>query len=394
MDDPRPILIQWSTSSYSGWGNYGLQLAMTWSLQGRYAPMCSVPVRLEELALSPPEWRRIAPFLRRSEQVVEQLAPYAGQEVSVPLPVLRGLGNNLVGSRSAGKTTVLGTPTVGVCYLEDTDLGDDARARAASCAVILAGSRWVREVLAAAGIGPVVTVHQGFDPTHFHPGPRAGWFRGRFAVFSGGKLEHRKGQDLVLRAFRAFAARHREALLVTLWHSPWPEAAASLSAAGTVAPVPLDADGRVDAVGWAVANGIAADQVVDLGPVPNGDLARILREVDVALFPNRCEGGTNMVATECLACGVPTILSDNTGHRDVIVDGACLPLTRQSPLSLPGGSQGWGESDVEEIVEALESVWRDRDAAAAMGRRAAGAVAWMSAEHHADAVAAAVEAHL
>ena len=31
----------------------------------------------------------------------------------------------------------------------------------------------------------------------------------------------------------------------------------------------------------------------------------------------------------------------------------------------------WGESDVEEMLEALEIVWRDRQGAAAMGTRAA-----------------------
>src|SRR3546814_11829793 len=35
------------------------------------------------------------------------------------------------------------------------------------------------------------------------------------------------------------------------------------------------------------------------------------------------------------------------------------------------GTGGWGESDVEEMVEALETVWRDRERARAIG--AAGA---------------------
>ena len=31
------------------------------------------------------------------------------------------------------------------------------------------------------------------------------------------------------------------------------------------------------------------------------------------------------------------------------------------------GTAGWGESDVEEIVEALETLYRDREAARTMG---------------------------
>jgi hypothetical protein len=38
-------------------------------------------------------------------------------------------------------------------------------------------------------------------------------------VFSGGKLEHRKGQDLVIRAFVRFVQRHPDAVLVTAWGS-------------------------------------------------------------------------------------------------------------------------------------------------------------------------------
>jgi len=62
-----------------------------------------------------------------------------------------------------------------------------------------------------------------------------------------------------------------------------------------------------------------------------------------------------------MACGVPVILAANTGVKDLIADGNSLPLTRQQqvrdyPLS---GTQGWGESDVEEIVEALERLYSD-----------------------------------
>jgi glycosyltransferase involved in cell wall biosynthesis len=71
---------------------------------------------------------------------------------------------------------------------------------------------------------------------------------------------------------------------------------------------------------------------------------------------------------ECLACGVPTIVSDNTGHKDLVATGAPYALTRQRPVWQDGmGTEGWGESDVEEIVEALERVWRDRQAAERRG---------------------------
>ncbi|HTT83289.1 MAG TPA: tetratricopeptide repeat protein, partial [Rhizomicrobium sp.] len=147
-------------------------------------------------------------------------------------------------------------------------------------------------------------------------------------IFSGGKAEPRKGQDIVVAAFRIFARRHPEAVLVTAWHSHWPELARGMDLDLSAFP------GRV----------------IDTGALPNGLMAPIYRECDVALFPNRAEGGTNLVAMECLACGVPTILSDCTGHRDLLRLGLGHKLA-QKPSRL---WSEWGESDVDEVVEALE----------------------------------------
>jgi glycosyltransferase involved in cell wall biosynthesis len=82
-------------------------------------------------------------------------------------------------------------------------------------------------------------VLQGIDPTLFHPAPKSGLFKDRFVVFSGGKIEYRKGQDLVLLVFRVFLVRHPEVLLVTAWHGSWPELALSLAANTRIAPVPV-----------------------------------------------------------------------------------------------------------------------------------------------------------
>ncbi|TWA78578.1 glycosyl transferase family 1 [Azospirillum brasilense] len=387
MPTAQPTVIQWGLSSYSGWGVNGLQLALSWTRSGRLVPVCSLPLRLEDIALSPLEWRRMAGFVRESEALCRQIAPHAGQEIGVSVPVLRGLGNNLVGSRSVEGVTVKGQPTVGVCYLEDSAIDAEGRARAEHCAAIVAGSSFVERVLTGAGIGRVRTVLQGVDPTHFHPAPKIGWFKDRFVVFSGGKPEFRKGQDLALLGFRAFAKRHPEALLLTAWHNPWPESARSLEANPAVAPVPFHDNGQFDGAGWAVANGVPPDQVMDLGPVPNADMARILREVDVGLFPNRGEGGTNLVAMECMACGIPAILSANTGHLDLIGADRCVPLTRQGTIRTNFGADGWGESDVDEIVAALEGLWADRARAAAIGRAGAAFLAGLTWDRYADGVA-------
>ena len=128
---------------------------------------------------------------------------------------------------------------------------------------------------------------------------------------------------------------------------------------------------------WLEANGVPKRQVLDLGRVPNSEMPRILREADVALFPNRAEGGTNLVAMECMACGLPTILSANTGHLDLIRGSNCYALHTQTPIADPQ-CLGWGESDIDEIVEALEAAYCDRSEAQQRGCRGAEMLAEMS----------------
>ena len=71
-----------------------------------------------------------------------------------------------------------------------------------------------------------------------------------------------------------------------------------------------------------------------------------------------------------MASGVPTIISNNTGHMDIIDDKWCYPLTKQTPINEPG-AEGWGESTVDEIVFALEGVYEDREDAKEVGLEAA-----------------------
>ncbi|WP_333808451.1 glycosyltransferase [Phenylobacterium sp.] len=80
----------------------------------------------------------------------------------------------------------------------------------------------------------------------------------------------------------------------------------------------LDAEGRIDVRRWLSLNGVPGESVIVLPEIPNALLPPVIRECDVAIFPNRCEGGTNLVAMETLALGVPSLLSANTGHMDLL----------------------------------------------------------------------------
>ena len=145
--------------------------------------------------------------------------------------------------------------------------------------------------------------------------------------------------------------------------------------------------------------------MVDLGRLRGAaGMAGALRAADVAVFPNRCEGGSNLVAMEAAALGVPTVLAHNTGQADLArilgaapvvlrsekrqgaeggdAGGApsgatsekrvpglppgftgCLALCSQGGFvaDQAGARRGWGEADPSKVADALEAVYRAGD---------------------------------
>ena len=371
----HPLLFQWGVSTLYGWGVIGLNMLRHWRPVAGTPVYCGGQIHIESLGgMGPLALRALTPVLVENSDLRERWPSIMAENGRFDGLVLHSLGNQFTGTTMPREGGLTGRATCAALFFEDTNLSDAAQ----TChqyAAVITGSTWCEEVLRAAGVTNAVTVIQGVDPAVFHPAPRSGFLDGRFVVFSGGKLEHRKAQDLVLLAFRAFAQRHPEAVLVTAWHSPWPAVSVTVNRNPGIAPVTFDGEGKSNTTAWAAANGLREDQFIDVGSIPNHLMAPVLREADVALFPNRCEGGTNLVAMECMASGVPTIVSDNTGHKDLVATGAPYTLIRQGPVhSTDMGTDGWGESDLDEIVETLERVWSDRGEARERGAAGANAM--------------------
>jgi tetratricopeptide (TPR) repeat protein/glycosyltransferase involved in cell wall biosynthesis len=363
----RPVEISWPIGTSTGWGTYGLHLALALQLSSKAEPVLGEAPILQ--GLGPLAERRVR------ELRLASALPDASSAIR-----LTALGNHVLGAPRIGQRAV--ARNAGVIFFEDTALDTAAVGRARSYDLMIAGSTWNAEWLKSLGIPNVRMVLQGVDPSLFHRAPRTGIFSDRFLVFSGGKLEYRKGQDIVVEAFRRFQAKHADAMLVTAWHNHWPLTMAGIDAAGYVRGTPAVRNGRCEVTEWLIANGVRADAILDLGLQSHALIAQALREVHVALFPNRCEGGTNLVAMEAMACGVPTILSANTGHLNLIGRDTCFPLVHQRPVTirtpLYAGTSGWGESDPEEIVSLLELAYHDREEARRRGSEGAALLAQLS----------------
>jgi glycosyltransferase involved in cell wall biosynthesis len=241
--------------------------------------------------------------------------------------------------------------------------------------MFIAISKWNADYLTSLDLGrPVHLCHQGIDPALFHPAEGSGLYRDRFVVFSGGKFEFRKGQDIVVAAFKRFYAKHPEALLVTCWQSLLEADAAAFACAGNVDGVPESTKIGLRITPWLFKQGLPQESFIDLPFTHNMLMPSVLRECDMAVFPNRCEGGTNLVAMEAMACGVPTYVAYNTGQKDLVDMIGCEGFRAQTAVKAPPTIptvQDWGETDVDEIVAAMEKVFSNR----ADSRRAAADVA-------------------
>ncbi|MCC7195152.1 MAG: tetratricopeptide repeat protein [Gemmatimonadaceae bacterium] len=353
------IEISWPVGLQSGWGTYGMHLALALRSSEHVEPVLRTA----------PAFGGMSPI----QQAAAARLRVARSTTGNARHRLIALGNHALGDSSAA--TPRGKAHTGVIFFEDTAWDAAAIARARSYDGIIAGSTWNAELLRAVGITNVSLVLQGVDPAVFHPAPRAGLLGDRFLVFSGGKLEYRKGQDIVVEAFRRFHARHDDAVLVTAWHNMWPQTMAGIEATGYVDGLPEIADGRLRVTEWLARQGVPRDAVLDLGLQSHATIASVLHEVDIAVFPNRCEGGTNLVAMEAMACGVPVVLSANTGHLNLIGADTCYVLEHQAPIATAPapytGTFCWGESDPDELIAHLEAAYVDRSGAARRGATAA-----------------------
>jgi len=222
---------------------------------------------------------------------------------------------------------------------------------------IAVGSSWCGEILRAAGLSNVSVVLQGVDPLLFNASDsQKEFFPDVFTVFSGGKMEYRKGQDLVIRAFKVLQDRHKDVLLVNAWFNQWPVLMNSLGASPHIQFPNLT--GTYESVIRQLlgVNGIDVKRTMIFGPLHNALMPRVYKDTDVGLFPNRCEGGTNLVLMEYMACGKPAIASYNTGHMDVISDEHAIPIRKMHrvPANVNNYATTFFESDVEETIEHLE----------------------------------------
>jgi len=336
MADPSEVIFSWPIASFHGWGIRGLNCALYWPGTATSAS----PELTATLGPDDPRGAILAERLKQSRNVQAQILAPGGPEIIIDAPVLVALGNDCQEIPVAYGKRLRGRPNVGCIVFEDTDSVGANIERLKPYDAVVTASCWTRDFLVDKGIAARLC-HEGVDPVLFNPGVRNRQDDGRFRVFSGGKPEWRKGHDLVIEAFKLFAADHPEALLVAAWQSPFPMTASDFADKVSYGAPPGLHLGRPNWHAWTQRAGIPPEQFELVPSLPNWRMPEVYANVDVAIFPNRREGGTNFVAMEAMACGVRIVLNDEFGQRDIALG------------RLRGGS-------VDQLVYALHQAYENR----------------------------------
>ena len=359
MPTSSPLAISWVLSTISGYGIYGLQILMQYLRRGgniRDLILTNVPA---VTTLPPLEQAKIDPLFGLAVKIRDHLRANPTEILSFKHAVLHGCSSDFSGFE--GQDRIWGAPNVACAAIEHLVCTPHGRKIAANYDMFIAISKWNADYLKSLDVGPVHLCYQGIDPMLFHPAEGSGLYRNRFVVFSGGKFEHRKAQDIVVAAFKIFHAKHPEALLVTCWQNLNALDPAPFALAGHCDTVPQPASPYgLQVTPWLLQQGLPADSFVDLPFTHNILMPTVLHDCDMAIFPNRCEGGTNLVAMEAMACGVPTYVAYNTGQKDLVDLIGCGAFRTQKTVQ-PSFSmqsvQDWGETDLDEVVAAMEYVY-------------------------------------
>ncbi len=253
---------------------------------------------------------------------------------------------------------------------------------------VFAGSSWCCEKLNEAGINNTELLIQGIDHSLFYPEENYQKNQDAFVIFSGGKFELRKGQDMVLAAFKKLQDKYKDIILVNCWWNFLDPSTDTMEATNFIKFEHLkDKDWIKKMEHIYKINGLDASRIITLPQVHNSQLRDLYKTTDIGLFPNRCEGGTNLVLMEYMATGKPVIASYNTGHTDILTEENSLLLKRMRTFRKASiRLVEWEEPSLREIVAQIEYAYHNREHIKQLGIQAGEDMKKLTWEKSADVI--------
>ena len=261
-----------------------------------------------------------------------------------------------------------GSPKIAITFA-DRKIPQDLVNKSKHFDFIVAGSTWCKNILSDHGVDSIV-IHQGIDPLIFNSNrSEKNVFHDDFLIFSGGKFEIRKGQDITIKAYKVMQDKYPDVKLVCNWPNAY---------TGTNGKEELE------------KAGIDINRVIFVELFNNTYMAEIYQNTDIGIFPSRCEAGTNLVMMEYMACGKPAIATIKTGQSDLINSSNGLPLNSIGDYLLKDENGKtisiWEEPDVDHLVSLLEWSYNNRSKIKKIGKEASKTMSKKTWSHMAESV--------
>ena len=362
------IVLNWQLGTNFGWGILGLNLFFRFCKDKNLEVMMGGPIKPEHLVgLDQLLLNEFAERFLSANKLWEKR--YEKESLGKKTINIFSLGNQL---NFNDRADVPGNSIkVARSIFENTNL-EPYRERLSVFDAVLTGSHWNKKLLEKVTKKEIKVIHEGVDDTIFSPAPKSGLLPDEnFYIFSGGKIEYRKGQDLVLRAFKIFSERHQEARLVVAWRSPWPHLSVGMK--GVLEhELKLTNDNFLDIKRWCSENGIPEWKVIDLPMMSNYSMSQIYKEMDVGIQLSRAEACTCLPLMEMMASGIPCVASLNTGLIDLINEKNSIPIECKNLGECQTVETiDWGGADLDATVEALETLYQNKTKRTKLGNNGA-----------------------
>ncbi len=258
-----------------------------------------------------------------------------------------------------------GEPRIGYTLLETSRIMPDWVASLNQLDQVWTPSRWGAGVFEDSGVDPdlIRVVPEGVNTDVFKPGlePMGELENvGKFRFLSIGKMENRKGQDILLRAFSEEFRKEEDVFLVMQSFSPFlPNF--------NIWKFMYDLNMREN------------PNLLFLGGYTDTieALASLYSAADCFVTPTRGEGW-GLPVLEAMACGLPVIATHVTGITEYASKNNIYALKHRGlvPVDDPvffAHTQGsdWYEPDAEHLKQLMRYVFDNQDEARKMGDRAA-----------------------